>query len=266
MVRLLNSQVALLLTAAIAVSSGLSAASANQTDDPYIKAGAHIVDVSFAGTLARAQKGDAAAQYDLGVMYHEGRGVPQDYVQAHKWYNLAGAGATIAQLRDSAIKNRDIVAAKMQQNQIAEAQRLASEWWRNWNLTGGRTAGGAAATAIVTVPAGLLMASAAGGRSIDKGIGSVKATPKGPCNSLADDDYPSASRLAEEEGVTRVSYVVGVDGRVSQCEAVQSSGFKRLDDATCSIITRRFRFNPATLNGRPVPERKTQPARWRLTN
>ncbi|WP_310474367.1 energy transducer TonB [Sandarakinorhabdus sp.] len=92
------------------------------------------------------------------------------------------------------------------------------------------------------------------------------ATPKGRGNAFSDDDYPSASRAAEEEGVTRVSYVVGTDGRVSQCEVVQGSGFKRLDDATCSIIMRRFRFNPATRDGQAVPERKTQPVRWRLTN
>lgn len=92
------------------------------------------------------------------------------------------------------------------------------------------------------------------------------ATPRGRGNVFSDDDYPSASRAAEEEGVARVSYVVGADGRVTQCEVVQSSGFKRLDDATCSIIQRRFRFNPATRDGQPVPERKTQPVRWRLTN
>lgn len=92
------------------------------------------------------------------------------------------------------------------------------------------------------------------------------ATARGRGNAFSDDDYPSASRAAEEEGVARVTYVVGVDGRVSQCEVVQSSGFKRLDDATCAIILRRYRFNPATRDGQPVPERKTQPVRWRLTN
>ncbi len=93
----------------------------------------------------------------------------------------------------------------------------------------------------------------------------VYATPAGRGNVFSNDDYPSASRRAEEEGVTRASYVVGVDGRVIQCEIVQSSGFKRLDDESCSIITRRFRFNPATLNGQPVRERKSMPVRWRLT-
>jgi len=97
-------------------------------------------------------------------------------------------------------------------------------------------------------------------------VAPTPATPKGRGNVFSDDDYPSASRAAEEEGVARVSYVVGEDGRVSACEIVQSSGFKRLDDATCNIIMRRFRFNPATRDGKPVAERKTQPVRWRLTN
>ena len=38
-----------------------------------------------------AEQGDATAQTALGVMYKDGRGVPQDYVQAHMWYNLAAS-------------------------------------------------------------------------------------------------------------------------------------------------------------------------------
>ena len=34
-------------------------------------------------------KGDALAQYNLGVLYRKGRGVPQDDVQARKWYEKA---------------------------------------------------------------------------------------------------------------------------------------------------------------------------------
>jgi uncharacterized protein len=36
-----------------------------------------------------AEQGDDVAQFDLGVMYNEGRGVPRDYVQAAKWYRRA---------------------------------------------------------------------------------------------------------------------------------------------------------------------------------
>ena len=39
--------------------------------------------------LRAAEQGNAEAQYNLGVMYHEGRSVPQDYVQAAKWFHKA---------------------------------------------------------------------------------------------------------------------------------------------------------------------------------
>ena len=70
-----------------------------------------------------ADQGNVNAQLNLGLMYGKGRGVPQDDVQAHMWFNLAGAGGD-ANGRD----NRDIVATKMTPAQIAEAQRLAREW------------------------------------------------------------------------------------------------------------------------------------------
>ena len=38
-----------------------------------------------------AEQGDAAARFNLGLVYAIGVGVPQDYVQAHKWINLAAS-------------------------------------------------------------------------------------------------------------------------------------------------------------------------------
>jgi uncharacterized protein len=38
---------------------------------------------------ALAKKGDAAAQTNLGYLYYEGKGVPQSYPEALKWYNVA---------------------------------------------------------------------------------------------------------------------------------------------------------------------------------
>ena len=70
-----------------------------------------------------AVQGYAAAQYNLGGMYGNGEGVTQDYVQAHIWYNLAAA-----QGDEDARKNRDLVAKRMTPAQVAEAQRLAREW------------------------------------------------------------------------------------------------------------------------------------------
>ena len=36
-----------------------------------------------------AERGDAKAQLDLGVMHCNGEGVPQDHRGAAKWYRLA---------------------------------------------------------------------------------------------------------------------------------------------------------------------------------
>ena len=74
-----------------------------------------------------AEQGDASAQLFLGHMYADGEGVPQDYVQAHKWFNLAAASAEVA-FRETFVEARDDVAARMTPSQIAEAQRLAREW------------------------------------------------------------------------------------------------------------------------------------------
>ena len=49
--------------------------------------------------------------------------MPQDYVQAHMWFNLAAAHGI-----EPASKNRDMVAENMTPADLSEAQRLAREW------------------------------------------------------------------------------------------------------------------------------------------
>jgi uncharacterized protein len=77
-----------------------------------------------------AEQGVAAVYDQLGELYANGRGVRQDYVQAHKWFNLAAASypPTEIESRVKALKNRELVAHKMTPPQLAEAQRLATEW------------------------------------------------------------------------------------------------------------------------------------------
>jgi TPR repeat protein len=58
-------------------------------------------------------------------MYYKGEGVAQDYVMAHMYWNIAGAGG-----HKDAIKWRGIVEKKMTPSQIAEAQKLAREWMK----------------------------------------------------------------------------------------------------------------------------------------
>ena len=40
-------------------------------------------------TRKAAEQGDTSAQFNLGVMYANGRGVPQDYAEAARWYRKA---------------------------------------------------------------------------------------------------------------------------------------------------------------------------------
>ena len=75
----------------------------------------------------RAEAGDASAQVNLGVMYANGRGVAQDHVQAHVWYNLAAARGQ-GEVREIAIERRDTIASALTRDQLGEAQRLAREW------------------------------------------------------------------------------------------------------------------------------------------
>ena len=71
-----------------------------------------------------AEQGYPSAQWSLGFAYYHGEGVPQDYVEAHKWVNLS----TVDGLDSEAVKSRDLIANKMTAEQIAEAQKLAREW------------------------------------------------------------------------------------------------------------------------------------------
>ena len=72
-------------------------------------------------TLA-AEQGDAYAQYNLGQMYRKGEGVPQDYVYAHMWGNIAASNGY-----EDGGKLRDLFAEEMTATQIEKAQELARE-------------------------------------------------------------------------------------------------------------------------------------------
>ena len=77
--------------------------------------------------LKAAEQGQANAQFNLGLLYTDGLGVVQDYVQAHMWINLA-ASVVKGDDQKKFAKVRDMVTVKMSAEQIAEAQRRAREW------------------------------------------------------------------------------------------------------------------------------------------
>ncbi|MDR4510014.1 MAG: SUMF1/EgtB/PvdO family nonheme iron enzyme [Candidatus Brocadiaceae bacterium] len=70
-----------------------------------------------------ARGGDAKAMFELGVLYEEGIGIVQNYVQAHMWYNISSSLGYV-----KARKARDAIAGKMTKEQVAKAQEYALNW------------------------------------------------------------------------------------------------------------------------------------------
>ena len=72
---------------------------------------------------AAADEGDRRAMLALGRLYLQGIGVLQNYVEAHKWFNLAASRGEM-----DAVAERDTLTQKMTAEERAEAQKLALAW------------------------------------------------------------------------------------------------------------------------------------------
>ena len=77
-------------------------------------------------TLA-ANQGDAHAQYNLGLAYETGRGVPQNYVYAHMRLNIAASSGDDLIINLEFVKDRDSIAKRMNSSQLEKAKYLAGE-------------------------------------------------------------------------------------------------------------------------------------------
>lgn len=90
--------------------------------------------------------------------------------------------------------------------------------------------------------------------------------PRGnPANWLTTDDYPPAALRAGEAGRTKFRLTIGVDGQVTGCSIVVSSGFGELDQTACRLLQRRGRFAPAkNAAGVAIASTYTSSVLWRL--
>jgi uncharacterized protein len=70
-----------------------------------------------------AEKGNTKAQFNLALMYYRGEDLTKDYVQAYMWAGLSATNGS----REAAIL-RDDLEKKMTPAQLREAKRLAQEW------------------------------------------------------------------------------------------------------------------------------------------
>lgn len=83
---------------------------------------------------------------------------------------------------------------------------------------------------------------------------------------ITPDDYPRRALESGISGTVFLRFVVGVDGRVADCRVIRSSGNAELDETTCRLIRKRFRYRPKTdASGRRVPAIVTGDHEWRTT-
>jgi protein TonB len=80
------------------------------------------------------------------------------------------------------------------------------------------------------------------------------------------DDYPAEAQRNGEEGTVQAELSVDARGHVRGCTVIHSSGHASLDSATCRILQRRARFDPAhDVNGDAVASSVVTPRIvWRL--
>ena len=134
-------------------------------------------DEALALWQTAAADGDRRAMHALGRLYLQGLGVLQDYVEAHKWLNLAASRGEAA-----AQAERDALAGKMTPQQVAEAQALARAW---------RPSEGEAASATAEKTAAVEETAATAADSTSSGSTDDEPTP-GP--------EPSCVRAEESTG------------------------------------------------------------------
>ena len=79
-------------------------------------------------------------------------------------------------------------------------------------------------------------------------------------------DYPPGALRRYEQGVVGFDLDVSAEGRVTDCRVTASSGSEDLDLATCRIMRRRARFDPARdAQGNRVPDRHSSRLAWQLS-
>ena len=97
------------------------------------------------------------------------------------------------------------------------------------------------------------------------GAGSLASPPRMIAGSIGDSDYPPAALVVRAQGTTRFAFTVRADGSIADCRITRSSSNRALDEATCRLALRRFRFRPALdPAGRPVAAVENGEQEWQL--
>jgi protein TonB len=76
-------------------------------------------------------------------------------------------------------------------------------------------------------------------------------------HAVTADDYPPISLRLQEQGTVAIKFVIGASGAVSDCSVTTPSGKPRLDDAACKMVLKRWKYKPATQDGKAVTVSQT---------
>jgi TPR repeat protein len=176
-------------------------------------------------TRLAALQGERNAQAALGRLYLEGAGVPQDYVQAHLWFNLAAARG-----HSQSAKQRDEVAAKMAPQQLADAQKLASAWRPARSTTQAKEAAAIAGSAARRTGSGSGFVVDASGNILTnyhvvRGCGEVRIPAYGAVARVAAFDERNDLALLDSEITAEALPVFRAGSNVRLGESIIVAGF-----------------------------------------
>ena len=178
-----------------------------------------------------AEQNYGGAENNLGLIYALGRGVPRDPMRAYMWFSLA-ASSLSGDIGKTVLESRNVIASSMTPPQIVAATEMVLKC-QAANYKDCEHADDAASSNS----ASLAPSTPAVART------SHAVTPR---------DYPTDSIRFHESGAVTVTYVINETGSVATCSVVLSSGYGRLDGAACLLVKQRWKYQPATEDGKPA--------------
>jgi TonB family protein len=238
-----------------------------------------------------ANRGDARAQYFLGLAYLEAKWVERDIPRALSWLQIAADGyrgsfATSASddAREALLK----VAPHVAGPDLIKADQITAGFLSAYNTTldaaeeRGRTLLMAAAKeGTTTDTSGVATGCALGSNKsrcpppVVDSTGErcrgafpkveVPATIVGQEKYLRQPTYPVYARQWSWEGKVMFLSHIDSSGLVCRVTLVQDSGFPLLDRAALDAV-RTWRWTPAQLNGQPVESIQTASATFLMTD
>ena len=170
-----------------------------------------------------AEEGAAAGQYWLGRMYERGAGVPRDLGKAASWYGRAA--------------EQGVQEAREARDRLAKGQRQQR-------------------------PARVVVTKAAP-RNVtrEKPVAAEPAQPAGPIHvsgavtkpvrlKFVEPRYTRAARRMRVTGTVVLQATIDKTGKVTNVEALKGLGLGLTEAAVAAV--KQWRYEPATLNGKPI--------------